>query len=147
MSLRNELRQPLTEPELYLPSYNREIWSSLSRLGASAIHAANPSPLIFLSGMDSSTNLSVIAQGLPLATGTETFSLSNFEGYADKLILEIHTYRPAQECAAFEKKLFDSELSALDAATAKNTLPVVMTGFGLQSNETYKNAYVACLSR
>ncbi|KAK4449060.1 glycoside hydrolase [Podospora aff. communis PSN243] len=148
MSLRNELRQPLTKPELYKTSYNWETWYSLSRLGADAIHNANPDPLIFLSGMDSSTNFTAVAQGLPLHPGTEVFNPANFNGYADKLVLEMHTYEPAQECTAFENKLFDLGFQTLDSAGTGNALPLVMTEFGfLQANETHKNVYVTCLSR
>jgi hypothetical protein len=148
MSLRNELSQPLTEPELYKTSYNWETWYSLSRLGADAIHAANPNVLIFLSGMDSFTNFTAVARGLPLTPGTEVFKPANFNGYADRLVLEMHTYDPAQECAAFENKLFDLGFQTLDSMSAKNTLPLVMTEFGfLQANETYKNVYIMCLGK
>jgi len=147
MSLCNELRQPLTKFELYTKSYNWETWHSLSRLGADAIKAANHNFLIFLSGIDSSTNFSVVAQGLPLTPGTVIFSPASFGSYADKLVIEMHSYDPAPDCTAFGKKLFNLGFQTLDAS-AKNILPLVMTEFGFQqSNQTYKNVYATCLEK
>ncbi|KAK0613523.1 glycoside hydrolase superfamily [Immersiella caudata] len=83
----------------------------------------------------------------PLTPSTEVFNPASFNDYADKLVLELHTYDPAQECAAFEKKLFNLGFRTLDSTSAKNTLPLVMTEFGfLQVNETYKDIYGTCLS-
>ena len=157
LSLRNALRQPsLPNPNNSPAPYTWETWHTLTRLAAEEIHAANPDVLIFLPGMDSGTNLTPLVQRLPLPPGNTTvFSPSSFASmgggdFLDKLVLEIQTFEPAQDCKIFESQLYDLGFETLDSASAessRNVLPLVMTQFGfLQSNGTYRNVYATCLA-
>jgi hypothetical protein len=150
MSLRNELRQPLTNWTLLEESYNWETWYQYTKLGANAVHASNPDPLIFLSGMDSSTQLDRIVGGQTLTPSTTTFSRADFDGYADKLALEMHSYSildKPKDCPSFEKKLHDKGFETL-TDSAVNQFPLLMTEFGFTQDETTwnTNTYATCIT-
>jgi hypothetical protein len=142
MSLRNEPREP-TAPAAKA-TYNWQSWYSYIKQGSSAIHAANPSVLIFLSGLGFDTTLSPVAQGTALTPGNGKFSLADFPGYADKLVLELHNYQnDASSCSALQNNLDGAGFSAL----AANKFPVMLTEFGFQMDaSTWKGVYASCLA-
>lgn len=150
MSLRNELRQPLSNISLFRNSYNWEDWYSYVRQGAGAINKANPNVLIFLSGLDSDATLEPVVQGEELKPGTATFKKSDFNGYADKLVLELHMYLNINgpgpsDCNEVKDELFSGGFQAL-TDNAHNRFPVMMTEFGFgQDNQSTKTPYVQCL--
>ncbi|KAI0401941.1 glycoside hydrolase superfamily [Xylaria palmicola] len=150
MSLRNELRIPLTSQQV-ATSYNWEEWYKYVRQGADAIHASNPDVLIFLSGLDSDKNLTTIVRGAALEPGTATFDRGDFEGYGDdKLVLELHVYdniyrTPPSDCAEITGNLFDAGFQTLNSSAA-NQFPLVVTEFGFPQNAAAgSDAYASCL--
>ena len=152
MSLRNELRQPLTNWTLLEESYNWETWYQYTKIGADAVHASNPVPLIFLSGMDSSTQFDRIVRGQTFTPSTATFSKADFDGYVDKLALEMHSYSildsdKPKDCPSFEKKLHDKGFETL-TDTAVNQFPLLMTEFGFTQDETTwkTDKYATCIT-
>ncbi len=152
MSLRNELRQPLTNFTLYEQSYNWQDWYKYMKQGAAAINSKNPNLLIFLSGIDSDATLQPVVEGTALTPGTGTFSLDDFQGYSNKLVLEIHAYEilsPVTNCTLFQSQLATDGFEALNASTtskAKNAFPVIMTEFGFTEDATtWQDVYASCL--
>ncbi|KAI0475389.1 glycoside hydrolase superfamily [Xylariaceae sp. FL0804] len=149
MSLRNELRPPLSDLQLASSSYNWEDWYARVRQGADAINSANADVLIFLSGLDSDADLSVVVQGTALTPGTQTFSRGDFAGYDDKLVLELHSYAnilgaSPTNCSQTEYDLDQAGFDTLDNAT--NTFPLVVTEFGFeQDNNLTQQPYADCL--
>ncbi|GAB1312630.1 Putative beta--galactanase [Madurella fahalii] len=153
MSLRNEPRQPLTNFTLYSETYNWQTWYHYTKLGASAINAANADLLILLPGMDSSTQLGAIVRGEPLAPGTAPFNKTDFaRDYTDKLVLEMHAYsilasdRPT-DCASFAARLYSNGFEAL-ADGAANRFPLLVTEFGFAQDETTwrSDVYAVCIA-
>ncbi|KAI0202128.1 glycoside hydrolase family 5 protein [Astrocystis sublimbata] len=150
MSLRNELRVPLSNQEL-LNSYNWEDWYENVKKGADAIHSANSDVLIFLSGLDSDKDLSAVIQGTALEPGTSTFNRDDFQGYGDnKLVLELHIYdnilgTPSSNCSVTTGDIFDTGFETL-TDSAVNQFPLVVTEFGFPQNATTnKDPYASCL--
>ncbi|KAI0487139.1 glycoside hydrolase superfamily [Xylaria cf. heliscus] len=150
MSLRNELRIPLTETQL-LNSYNWQDWYEYVQQGANAIHTANSDVLIFLSGLDSDKNLTAIVQGTALTPGTSTFNRDDFQGYgSNKLVLELHVYdnilgTPSSNCSVTTDNLFDAGFQTLTDSDV-NQFPLVVTEFGFPQNATTnKDSYASCL--
>ncbi|KAI0536246.1 glycoside hydrolase superfamily [Xylaria digitata] len=150
MSLRNELRIPLTNTQL-TNSYNWEDWYKYVQQGADAIHSANPDLLIFLSGLDSDKNLTTVVQGSALEPGTGTFNRDDFQGYGDdKLVLELHVYDNifgalSIDCSVTTDRLFNAGFQTL-ARNATNRFPLVVTEFGFPQNEsTATDSYASCL--
>jgi hypothetical protein len=131
---------------LYSQTYNWEYWYTYVKQGAAAINSANPDVLIFLSGLDSDTNLSPVAQGTALTPGSGKFSLGDFRGYANKLVLELHNYESlASNCTSLRDELFADGFQAL-TSSARNQFPVVMTEFGFAENATtWEGVYASCL--
>ena len=150
MSLRNELRQPLSNISLFRNSYNWEDWYSYVQQGASAINKANPNVLIFLSGLDSDTTLEPVVQGEALQPGTATFNRDDFNGYADKLVLELHSYLNINgpgpsDCNEVKDGLFTGGFQAL-TEDARNQFPIILTEFGFGQDSTSTQApYAQCL--
>ncbi|KAI0018186.1 glycoside hydrolase family 5 protein [Xylariomycetidae sp. FL0641] len=150
MSLRNELRIPLTNLTLASNSYNWEDWYSHVKQGADAIHSANPDLLIFVSGMSSDQDLSQVVQGTALVPGTGTFNKDDFSGHANKLVLELHSYdnilgTPSSNCSETQETLFQNGFEAL-TNDATNQFPVVLSEFGFAQNETLVDyPYANCL--
>lgn len=144
MSLRNEPREPTSNSALDKSSYNWQSWYTYVRQGASAIHGSNPSVLIFLSGLNFDTTLSPVVQNTTLTPGTGHFSLSDFPGYSDKLVLELHNYEnSATSCSSLQSNLNNNGFSAL----GKGTFPVMLTEFGFQMDaSTWKGVYASCLA-
>lgn len=149
MSLRNELRSPENDPDLKASSYNWSDWYKYIKQGTEAIHSANQDVLIFLSGLDYDTTLSPVVRGTALEPGTETFDLADFEGYADKLVLELHNYsNDAADCAGLQSSLSGNGWEALDAdnEATVNVFPVVMTewGFNMEGDD-WQGVYATCI--
>jgi len=150
MSLRNELRPPLTNDEV-AGTYTWENWYKYVRQGADAIHTANSDVLIFLSGLDSDSNLTAVVQGSALDPGTTKFSREDFKGYGDnKLVLELHAYdnivsTPTVDCSVSTGKLFDAGFQTF-SKDAVNRFPLVVTEFGLpQDTGAATNSYISCI--
>ncbi|KAI1130660.1 glycoside hydrolase superfamily [Nemania abortiva] len=152
MALRNELRVPLndTSDTQLLNSYNWENWYKYVQQGADAIHSANSDVLIFLSGLDSDANLTSVVQGTALAPGTGTFNRDDFQGYGDKLVLELHVYDniyspPTSSCSTITQKWFNAGFQTL-ADNATNQFPLVVTEFGFPQNTSInEDAYASCI--
>jgi hypothetical protein len=150
MSLRNELRQTFNNATLFQESYNWEDWYSYTRRGADAINEANQDVLIFLSGLDSDTNLTSIVQGEPLTPSTATFNAGDFSGYSNKLVLELHVYdnilgTGPSDCEGLKKQLSNRGFETLTTGAA-NQLPLMVTEFGFPQDETtLQDPYTACI--
>lgn len=144
MALRNEPREPTSNSALSKSSYNWQSWYTYIKQGSQAIHAANPDVLIFLSGLGFDTTLSPVVQGTALTPGTGKFSLNDFPGYSNKLVLELHNYdNSATSCSSMQSNLNNAGFSAL----GKNTFPVQLTEFGFQMDaSTWKGVYASCLA-
>ncbi|KAI1485137.1 glycoside hydrolase superfamily [Biscogniauxia mediterranea] len=149
MSLRNELRVPLTNTQVG-STYTWEDWYSYVRQGSDAIHSANPDVLIFLSGLDSDTDLSNVVDGSNLTPGSAKFDKDDFSGYGDKLVLELHAYDNIfslgpTDCSSVEDRLDSAGFKAL-ADDADHKFPVLLTEFGLEQNSTTaQDPYASCL--
>ncbi|KAL4930451.1 cellulase family protein [Aspergillus undulatus] len=145
IGLRNELRKPGSANPDY--PYNWETWYSQMSDAAERVNAANPDALIFLSGLNYDTTLAPIPTGEDLGEGT-TFLLDDFE-YADKLVLELHTYdTQTASCANLSGALWNGGFNALDDTDESivNVMPVVLTEFGFaQDEETWQSVYASCL--
>ncbi|KAK6088106.1 hypothetical protein SCUP234_01172 [Seiridium cupressi] len=150
MSLRNELRSPDDNATLTNSSYNWEDWYKYTKEGTEAINSNNEDVLIFLSGLDFDTWLTPVVQGTALTPGTETFTWSDFDGYTDKLVLELHNYASTTtNCTSLQQSLYDDGFQALhpeDEGTV-NVFPVALTEFGFQQNATtWEGVYPTCIA-
>ncbi|KAK1760309.1 glycoside hydrolase superfamily [Echria macrotheca] len=147
MSLRNEPREPTNNAALSKSSYNWQGWYGFVKQGANAIHNANADVLIFLSGLSFDTTLTPVVQGTALTPGTAKFSLSDFPGYANKLVLELHNYETSTtSCSTLRGNLDRNGFNAL-SGTTPNVFPVMLTEFGFQMDATtWKNTYSTCLA-
>lgn len=150
MSLYNELRPPFTNPKPpNVEDYTWEVWYDQVKNGSKAINSANPDVLIFLSGINGDVDLSTIVNGEALEPSNKTFSRSDFDGYENKLVLELHSYDivfKVDNCPLYNVNLFDAGYSAIkDNAT--NRFPVMMTEFGFPNDATtWKNStYAQCV--
>ncbi|KAI1073362.1 glycoside hydrolase family 5 protein [Whalleya microplaca] len=150
MSLRNELRKPDSNATLRDKSYNWQDWYTNIKKGTSAINGANAGLLIFLSGLDFDTYITPVVQGTALTPGSGKFSTADFPGYADKLVLEIHTYQnDVASCSSLRSSLYQNGYQALHADDAKtvNVFPVVLTEFGFQQTATeWQRPYASCIA-
>ncbi|ORY54952.1 glycoside hydrolase superfamily [Pseudomassariella vexata] len=151
MSLRNELRQPFLDENLFAQSYNWQDWYKYTKQGADAIHKANPDVLIFLSGLDSDTSLNPVVQGTDLTPGTAKFNRDEFQAYSNKLVLELHNYANilggsgVNNCTALQDDLFNDGFQSL-SDDAPNQFPLVMTEFGfVQDATTWNETFARCL--
>lgn len=144
MALRNEPREPTSNSALSKSSYNWQSWYTYIKQGAEAVHSANPDVLIFLSGLGYDTTMTPVAQGTALTPGTGKFSLGDFPGYANKLVIELHNYdNSATSCSSMQSNLNNAGFSALGA----NKFPVLLTEFGFQMDaSTWKGVYASCLA-
>jgi hypothetical protein len=102
--------------------------------------------------MDSSTQFDRIVRGQTFTPSTATFSKADFDGYADKLALEMHSYSildsdKPKDCPSFEKKLHDKGFETL-TDTAVNQFPLLMTEFGFTQDETTwkTDEYATCIT-
>ncbi|KAK6213206.1 beta-1 [Colletotrichum tabaci] len=150
MSLRNELRQATDNPELVAASYHWQDWYKYIQQGTDAVNGANPDVLIYLSGLNYDTTVAPVFRGTALTPGNATFSRADFDGYADKLVLEIHNYEGSiGSCASLRYNLYNrgfQAMNATDPATA-DVFPVALTEFGFNMNDaTYQGVYSTCLA-
>ncbi|KAI1099085.1 glycoside hydrolase [Jackrogersella minutella] len=150
MSLRNELRTPLSNITFASENYNWENWYTYVKQGSDAIHSANADVLIFLSGLDSDQDLSPVVNGTALTPGSATFNEDDFSGYANKLVLELHAYDNIfgpgpSDCNTVNDELSTDGFNAL-TSDAKNEFPVVLTEFGLvQNGSSAQDPYINCV--
>ncbi|KAL2150446.1 hypothetical protein VTH82DRAFT_7009 [Thermothelomyces myriococcoides] len=151
IGLRNEPREPSSNPALVQSSYNWQSWYEYMRQGADAVHEANPDLLIFLSGMNFDTYLTPVVRGEPLAPGTARFDVADFAaGPANKLVLELHNYENgATSCDSLRGNLDRNGFEAmLSGGAAVNAFPVLMTEFGFQMDDrTWRGVYASCLAQ
>lgn len=149
MSLRNELRSPDNNAALKEASYNWRDWYKYTKQGTKAIRSANTDVLIFLSGLNYDTTLAPVVRGTALEPGSERFDLADFDGYADKLVLELHNYsNDASDCAGLQRSLSSNGWEAMEPnSAAVNRFPVVMTewGFNMEGDD-YKRVYATCIA-
>ncbi|KAK3348762.1 glycoside hydrolase superfamily [Lasiosphaeria hispida] len=148
MSLRNEPREPKGNGgNNARATYNWQGWYTFVKQGAEAIHTKNADVLIFLSGLSYDTYLTPVVQGTALTPGTGKFSVADFPGYANKLVLELHTYdTSASNCNNMQNNLYKNGFQALTTSAA-NTFPVMLTEFGFQMDaSTWKGMYASCLA-
>lgn len=150
IALRNELRSPDNNPALKANSYNWQDWYKYIKQGTEAVHGANPDLLIFLSGLNFDTTMTPVVRGTALTPGSGTFDLADFDGYADKLVLELHNYdNNANDCAALQGGLHNNGYQAMSPgeATTANVFPVLLTEFGFNMNTTeWRRTYATCLA-
>jgi len=144
LGLRNELRKP-DKAGSSLP-YNWQTWYNQVIPAADLVNKANPTILIFLSGLDYDTKLSPIPGAEDLGGGKK-FLLTDFK-YADKLVLELHNYQTsATNCGDIEGGLWNNGLKAT-GTKAVNIMPVVLTEFGFtQADNSYTKTYATCLKK
>lgn len=150
MSLRNELRTPENQPVLE-STYNWTTWYKYMRQGADAVNAANPDALVILSGLNYDTTLGPVVLGeLLQPTEDVVFSFDDFEGYADKLAIELHNYDTETEsCSGLTEGLYKRGAQAMnpDDETTVNSFPVLITEFGFNmEDDTYQSVYATCLA-
>ncbi|KAH8900425.1 glycoside hydrolase [Thozetella sp. PMI_491] len=159
MSLRNELRAPAFGPILS-PNAEPTSWRSWYenvKMGADAVHAANPDLVIFLPGQRGGRDLGAVVRGEVLDPGRQRFDVNHFRGYADKLVLEIHSYDnidlPAAlggtlpgkwDCVAMRDALERAGFATL-TDKVPNHLPLVVSEFGWDQYVDYNTTYVKCL--
>ncbi|KAJ5577557.1 uncharacterized protein N7459_006521 [Penicillium hispanicum] len=147
IGMRNELRSPDDDSSLASSSYNWQNWHQYMTTNANQVHQVNSDLLIFFSGLNYDTTLSPIPTGSDLGGGN-SFHKSNFS-YADKIVLELHNYdSSATSCDSLTSSLWSDGYNALDSQNSSvvNVLPVVMTEFGFQQdNSTYQGVYASCL--
>lgn len=149
MSLRNEFREP-TNNNAVKSTYNWQTWYTNVKKGASAIHAANPSVLVVLSGLNYDTTLQPVVRGQALSPGTGTFKFSDFPGYQNKLVLELHNYETsASSCANLQGSIYNAGAQAMNPneSSTVNAFPVLVTEFGFpQDGSSWKGVYPTCLA-
>ncbi|ORY67125.1 glycoside hydrolase family 5 protein [Pseudomassariella vexata] len=150
MSLRNELREPDNNATLAAASYNWQDWYKYIKQGAGAVNAANSDVLILLSGLSFDTFVTPVVRGTALTPSTSTFQLSDFAGYEDKLVLELHTYASTTNCTSLEISLYNSGFQAMhpeDPQTV-NVFPIALTEFGFIQDATQwkDNVYATCVA-
>lgn len=147
MSLRNELRYTDNSTSANA-TYGWQTWYEDVVPAADGINAANPTPLIFFSGLNYDTELGSVTEASDLGNGSH-FLLSDFS-YADKIVFELHNYEnSATSCSGIDSTLYNGGYNAMDTSadtTAVNIAPVVMTEFGFaQDNSTYLLPYSQCI--
>lgn len=158
MSLRNEIRPAVFTP-IMAPNAEPTTWLSWYdniKQGARAIHLHNPDVLIFLSGQRGDQDLSKVANGEPLDPSPRSFDFDDFDGFADKLVLELHSYdnidlpavlggvRPGKhDCAKLQESLYNAGFSTL-TANATNRFPLVLSEFGWGQDD-FNTTYATCL--
>lgn len=149
LSLRNELREPSNNPEV-LETYNWETWYTYIRQGADAVNAANPDPLVILSGLNYDTTMQPVVRGQALEPSDTVFSFDDFEGYADKLVIELHNYNTETDsCPDLQGSLYNGGAQAMnpDEESTVNVFPVLITEFGFNmEDDTYQSVYSTCLA-
>lgn len=144
IGLRNEFRKPDTAGSSL--AYTWPVWYQQTMAAAAAVNAANPSLLIFLSGLDFDTKLTPIPWSDDLGDG-QRFRLTDYS-YANKLVLELHNYQnSATSCSSMESGLWDQGFRAT-GEKAVNRMPVVLTEFGFSNaGSDYQSVYATCIKK
>ncbi len=149
MALRNEPRPPVKNLGLLAAQYDWQAWYANMKLGAQAVHDKNPATLIFISGMLGDLDLSNAVDGVPMTPGTNKFTLDDFSGYADKLVLELHQYDYSNNptnCSDLQRDLYDAGFATLTGSAAVQ-LPMVVTEWGFQQDSTtWKTMFPTCMA-
>ncbi|KAK6070990.1 beta-1,6-galactanase [Seiridium cupressi] len=130
------LLSPIAEPTTW------QTWYDGIKQGAAAIHPSNPDLLIYIQGQRDGVGLSKVVNGDALDRSPEIFRFDDFPGYADKLVLEVHSYdsidlpgilggeRPGKhDCEKLKKSLYEAGFSALSGNTT-NQFPVILFELG-----------------
>ncbi|RAL03296.1 cellulase family protein [Aspergillus ibericus CBS 121593] len=147
IGMRNELRSPDDDTTLADTSYNWDNWYTNMVENANQVHEVNSDLLLFFSGLDYDTTLSPIPTASNLGNSTY-FKKSDFS-FADKIVLELHNYdSSATSCSSLSSSLLTDGFDALetDDSSIVNVLPVVMTEFGYEQDDTtYTEVYASCL--
>lgn len=115
---------------------------------AIAVNDANPDPLIILSGLNYDTTMQPVVRGEALEPSSDPFSFSDFEGFADKLAIELHNYdTETSSCANLQGALYNGGAQAMNAEeeTTVNVFPVLVTEFGFDQMD-YQSVYSTCLA-
>ncbi|PWY76068.1 cellulase family protein [Aspergillus sclerotioniger CBS 115572] len=149
IGMRNELRSPDDDTTLADDSYNWDNWYTNMVENAKQVHEVNSDLLLFFSGLNYDTTLSPIPTASNLGNDTY-FKKSDFT-FSDKIVLELHNYdSSATSCSSLSSSLLTDGFNALetDDSSIVNVLPVVMTEFGYeQDNTTYTEVYPSCLRK
>ncbi|KAK4204529.1 family 5 putative glycoside hydrolase [Triangularia verruculosa] len=147
IGLRNEPREPTNNNALRSSSYNWQSLYNFHKQGATAVNKVNPNLLIFLSGINYDTTVAPFFDGSTLAPGNTRFSLNDFPGYANKLVLEIHNYETGiNSCSSLQYNLFNKGFKAM-TNEAKIQFPVLLTEFGFAMDaSTWRETYATCLA-
>ncbi|EKD19006.1 uncharacterized protein L3040_006499 [Drepanopeziza brunnea f. sp. 'multigermtubi'] len=143
IGMRNELRKPSNNASLQA-TYGWPLWYTNMVSASQTIHAANPTPLIFFSGLDYDTTLTPVVEGTDLGSGV-VFRKSDFP-YADKIVLELHNYEGSVgSCSTLQENLVRYGFSTL-SGTKANTLPLLLTEWGHnQMDSSGTGVYASCL--
>ena len=174
MSLRNELRESWSTPDLY---YNWETFVGNMTAGADAIHEANSDLLITWSGMQYDEDLSAMTTRKNLLTAPcykctairdalrrdpIYFDLDSHP-WADKIVWEMHLYGSSEDvdtgtCPMIEAALYRNGFNALgveappacnltnDCPPAQRLTPVILSEFGIGQNyEIFSNLLQNCI--
>ncbi|KAH0336524.1 glycosyl hydrolase family 5 protein-like protein/cellulase, partial [Aureobasidium melanogenum] len=142
MSLRNELRTTANGT-----GDNWVSWYENMIPAADGINKANPSPLIFFSGLSYDTQLGTIVDGEDIGNGT-SFALRD-HAYADKIVWELHNYaNSATNCGDIEGSLRNQGYNAMEGdSSAVNIAPVVLTEFGFDQTSGSESVYAQCIKK
>lgn len=145
-ALRNEPREPTSGPAK--STYNWETLYKYVKQGAAAINKANPDLLIFISGLNYDTFVTPIVRGQALSPGQTRFAWSDFAGFEDKLVLEIHNYDNNQgSCSALRNNLYNNGFEA-HSDSAVNKFPVLLTEYGFPMDATtWQRVYASCIAQ
>ncbi|KAM7217492.1 Glycoside hydrolase superfamily [Rhypophila decipiens] len=151
LSLRNEPREPTSNPSLAKSTYNWQTWNTYMRQGAAAVHAANPDILIFLSGLNYDTTLTPVVRNQALSPSQTKFNLADFPGGPQKkIVLELHNYETgATSCSSLQNNLYNNGFQSMasNPGNGINVFPVMLTEFGFAMDaNTYKGVYATCLA-
>ena len=145
--MRNELRSPDDDTTLADDSYNWDNWYTNMVENANQVHEVNSDLLLFFSGLNYDVTLSPIPTASNL--GNDTYFKKSDFSFSDKIVLELHNYdSSATSCSSLSSSLLTDGFNALetDDSSIVNVLPVVMTEFGYeQDNTTYTEVYPSCL--
>jgi hypothetical protein len=148
VGLRNEPRNA-SDVASVGATYNFETWYTNMVAAANGVHAANPTILVFFSGLNYDTDLSPIPTGASLGSSGQRFLLSDFS-YRNKMVLEIHNYQTSSTCSSIESTLYNGGYSSMDTTNTAivNVMPVVLTEWGHdQTDAEYSGVYATCLKK
>ncbi|KAI9048165.1 hypothetical protein LZ554_007960 [Drepanopeziza brunnea f. sp. 'monogermtubi'] len=143
IGMRNELRKPSNNAALEA-TYGWPLWYTNMVSASQTINDANPTLLIFFSGLNYDTEIAPVVEGTDLGSGV-VFRKSDFS-YADKIVLELHNYENSiGKCSDLQANLVRNGFSTL-SGTKANTLPMLLTEWGHnQMDDSGTGVYASCL--